>query len=100
MKPDSLSPVFCCPPLSHSAFKHRPKIMSSVEEANARNMLRRRAEELITVGERLGKRMIDFKAEKHSIFEKRRQGAVRAIPAVNEGRKSCRSGLPPLFVAP
>jgi hypothetical protein len=50
--------------------------MSSVEEANARNMLRRRAEELIAVGERLGKRMIDFKSEKHSIFEKRRQGAV------------------------
>ena len=45
-------------PLAASAFKHRPKVMGAVEEANARNMLRRRAEELMAAGERLANRMI------------------------------------------
>jgi len=57
-----------------SGFKHRPKVFSHAEEVLARNGLRKKAEELIAVGERLGKNMIEFKKDKHSRSERRKQG--------------------------
>ena len=41
-----------------SGFKHRPKVFSHQEEVLARSGIRKKAEELIAVGEKLGKNMI------------------------------------------
>jgi hypothetical protein len=56
--PSNLLLSLLLPRGARSGFKHRPKVFSKAEEVNAKNGLRKKAEDLVAVGEKLGKDMI------------------------------------------